>query len=111
MSVRVRGVDRATGVILRAGERAGHQASSLRAAEAEARAVDQGPWQNRSGRLTGSLDRVDADDSGLLVASDVPYARFVFYGTSRQAPRPPEVNDDALVSAVLRNVANDLVGE
>ena len=43
------------------------------------------------------------------VVSDVPYAKFIFYGTKHIEARPPEVHytEDDLAEAVLREVLGD----
>lgn len=108
--VTVKGDEQAEAVILRAGRKSGDQSGSLNEA-ATVRAVQKGDWENKSGALTASLNETETDDSSLRSISGVPYARYVFYGTSRQGARPPVVSEDELTQAVIQRVANDLVGE
>ncbi len=109
--ITVRGEHRAAGVIVRAGRKAQDQSSSLEAAGQAAGIAAPGAWTNRSGKLSGSVSRprVEVSADSVRLVSDVPYARFVFYGTARQEAEPPQVNLRVLVMQSSRRVASDLV--
>jgi hypothetical protein len=111
--ITVTGDERAQAVILRAGRRAQDQSGSLAQAGRASNVASHGAWQDRSGELAASVaqEGVQASADELKITSDVPYARFVFYGTRRQAPKPPAVDERALVDQVQRRVARDLVGQ
>jgi len=110
-AVSVEGDERAAAVILRAGRKAQDQSSTLQSAADSPGVAAPGDWTNRTGKLSASLARTipEAEADRLRLVSDVPYARFVWYGTRRQEARPPQVNEDALVGAVSRRVARDLI--
>jgi hypothetical protein len=109
--ITVEGDERAQAVILRAGRKAQDQSSSLEAAGESAGIASPGAWTNRSGKLSGSVSRprVEASADSVRLLSDVPYARFVFYGTARQEAEPPQINLRVLVTQSSRRVASDLV--
>jgi hypothetical protein len=64
-------------------------------------------WKSRSGDLTESLTGGSNQlrqiyDTGFNLGTTLYYGRFVIGGTSRQKPRPPRVN----VNAIAREGAN-----
>lgn len=64
----------------------------------------------RTGRLAGSMGVVDVDGQGFAVGSvGVPYAGFVFNGTSRQPPRPPRVPVNAIRSGSAQTIGRAIV--
>lgn len=109
-AITVKGDEAAEAVILRAGRKTNDQSRSLNEAAAAA-SIQKGAWKDDTGRLTASLTGKEIDADSLKSVSSEPYSRYVFYGTVHQPARPPHVNEDALIQAVTRQVANDLVGE
>jgi hypothetical protein len=97
-------------VLLRAGHRAVDQTGSLKEASM-VHVVEKGVWEDQSGALSKSLNTAEVEKDSLKIVSDIPYARYVFYGTSHNTAMPPRVDEDRLVDQVVRRVANDLVGE
>jgi hypothetical protein len=90
-AVTVHGADRAAANMRRRALRAANQQPVLDAASRRTAARITG-IPVRTGRLEGSVRRgVDADAQGFVIRSDVPYARFVFGGTSKMPARPPVV--------------------
>lgn len=57
--------------------------------------------------LTGKLEaspRIRVIEDGAEIYTDVPYANYVFEGTDRQDPQPPEVNFPAFVDQVAEEL-------
>jgi hypothetical protein len=96
LRIRVDGDERTAARLTRLGLQAMAQAPVM-AAQARAAARDIGGIPRDTGRLEASV-RVGyrADSDGFRVVSNVPYAHFVFGGTSRMAARPPQVPESAI---------------
>jgi hypothetical protein len=109
--VQVEGAREAAAHVQRIGTRATHQRTTFqREADHASRQitgvpVDTGRLQRGTGKPPEGF--ADATDHGYVIGTTVPYARFVFRGTSVMPARPPKVPSD-VGNRAADAVAHDL---
>ena len=107
MGLTVRGADRTATHLRAIGERAQHQQPVMqRVAGDVARQTTGIPVD--TGRLSRSVEVLEATDAGFKVGSRVEYARFVFEGTRYVDAQPPTVPRD-IGPRTAKAMADDII--
>jgi hypothetical protein len=108
-SVRIRatGVEAASDRLKKVGHKSLEQRATLKkVADSTARRISGVPVD--TGRLKASVDVASVSPLGFTIASDVPYAGYVFNGTKYMRARPPHIPSN-VADLTASAVGSDIV--